>query len=82
MLTPRVEKHKGVTLVVGITSGWMSIVLDATGHSFEGPVENDDDVRRIARIVVPALQQIGGSDGATSVGSEVREVRPGVLDQG
>ena len=54
--TARVEKHKGVTLVV--RDGWITVVWDATGHSVEGPVTDDTDVRRIVRIAIRTLREI------------------------
>lgn len=58
MLTGRLEKHKGITLLVDVANGWMSIVRDGTGYQFEGPVKSDEDVRRIAALVIPVLLQI------------------------
>jgi hypothetical protein len=52
----RVEKHKGVTLVV--RDHWATVVWDATGHSLEGPVDSEDAVRRVVRVAVRALEEI------------------------
>ena len=56
----RVEKHKGVTLVV--RDGWATVVWDATGHSMEGPVESEAAVRRFTRIAIDALKQVSEDD--------------------
>lgn len=53
----RIEKHRGFTLVV--RDGWLSVILDRTGHELSGPVESDEDVKRIAAVAIPALRQIG-----------------------
>jgi hypothetical protein len=58
MLTSRLEKYKGVTLIVVPEQGWLHIVWDATGHAFEGPVENDADVVRCTRIAIDALRAL------------------------
>ena len=60
MLTGRVEKHKGLTLIVDASMAWVSIVHDETGFMFEGPVTSDSDVRRIARVAVNAIKTIAG----------------------
>lgn len=58
MTTDRLEKYMGVTLVV--RDSWITVVWDATGHSVEGPVKDDADVKRIARIAVETLRQLAG----------------------
>ena len=52
----RLENYNGVTLVV--RDGWITVVWDATGHTMEGPIESDDDVRKFAHIAVDALNQV------------------------
>lgn len=52
----RIEKYKGATLVV--RDDWVSVVWDATGHSFEGPVESEEDLRRVLRIAIDALRSL------------------------
>lgn len=54
----RFEKYQGMTLIV--QNGWINIVQDSTGFAFEGPVTDDDDVRRVARTVIPVLLTLGG----------------------
>ena len=56
MATNRVEKYKGVTLVV--RDNWISVVWDKTGHILEGPVSTDEDVRRVARLAVDVLRKV------------------------
>lgn len=60
MLTGRIEKHKGITLIVDASVDWISIVHDETGFVFEGPAMSDTDVRRIARIAINAIKTLAG----------------------
>jgi hypothetical protein len=53
---PRVEKHRGVTLVV--RDDWATVVWDATGHSVEGPTESETEVRRFVSIAIDALRRL------------------------
>jgi hypothetical protein len=61
MLTGRLEKHKGITLLVDAANNWISVVHDTTGYHFEGPVSDDTDVRFIVATVIPTLQLLGNA---------------------
>lgn len=56
--TSRLEKHKGVTLIVN--EGWISVVWDATGHIIEGPVKDDMEVKKVVEIALPTLKKLAG----------------------
>jgi len=55
MVSGRIEKHAGVTLVVE-EHGWITVVWDATGHSVVGPVESDDDIKPFVQIAIDTLK--------------------------
>ena len=54
--TSRIEKHKGVTLIVAY--GWLTVVWDATGHSVEGPVADNAEVKALAKAAVAFLKKL------------------------
>lgn len=58
-LTGRLEKHRSITLLVDAGQQWINVVLDGTGFEFQGPVTDDEDVKRICRVAIPALQALG-----------------------
>lgn len=62
-VTGRIEKHKGITLVV--EGEWSTVVHDATGFEVSGPVTNDDEVKHMVRVAIATFKQLvqEGTDG-------------------
>lgn len=56
MLTPRVEKYSGYTLLVDSTNEWFTIVHEATGMTIEGPVSTDKELKALVGYAIASLR--------------------------